>query len=65
MGAPPPLGFAVHTSTPLPADHSRSSVSLMTASKQETAGMRIMFWTWMILIAGGLTVMIVLPLAGR
>ena len=37
----------------------------MTASKQETAGMRIMFWTWMILIAGGLAVMIALPLAGR
>ena len=37
----------------------------MTASKQETTGMRIMFWTWMILIMGGLVVMIVLPLAGR
>jgi hypothetical protein len=37
----------------------------MTGSKQETAGMRIMFWTWMILITGGLAVMIVLPLAGR
>jgi hypothetical protein len=37
----------------------------MTVSKQETAGMRIMFWTWMILIAGGLAVMIVQPLVGR
>jgi hypothetical protein len=37
----------------------------MTLTKQESAGMRIMFWTWMILIAGGLAVMIVLPLTGR
>ena len=53
------------TSTPLRMLDARSSVSLMTVSKQETAGMRIMFWTWMIVIAGGLAVMIVLPLAGR
>jgi hypothetical protein len=37
----------------------------MTQNKQETAGMRVVFWTWMVLIAGGLTVMIVLPLLGR
>jgi len=28
-------------------------------------GMRIMFWTWMILIAAGLAVTIALPLLGR
>jgi len=28
-------------------------------------GMRAMFWIWMTIIAGGLLVMIVLPLAGR
>lgn len=31
----------------------------------ETAGMRVVFWTWLLLIGGGLAVMIVLPLAGR
>ena len=40
-------------------------VSVMTQSKQETTGMRVMFWTWMILIVGGLAVMILLPLLGR
>jgi hypothetical protein len=37
----------------------------MTQMKQDTPGMRLMFWTWMLLIVGGLTVMIVLPLSGR
>jgi len=37
----------------------------MKQTEQETPGMRVMFWTWMLLIAGGLTVMIVLPLLGR
>ena len=37
----------------------------MGESKQETAGMRVVFWTWMGLIFGGLAVMIVLPLLGR
>lgn len=37
----------------------------MTHDEQETAGMRVMFWTWAVLIAGGLIIMIVLPLAGR
>jgi len=27
--------------------------------------MRIVFWTWIVLIAAGLAVMIVLPLLGR
>jgi hypothetical protein len=37
----------------------------MGESKQETTGMRVVFWTWMVLIFGGLAVMIVLPLLGR
>jgi hypothetical protein len=37
----------------------------MEDSKQEVTGMRIMFWTWMVLIVGGLAVMIALPLLGR
>ena len=55
----------VSTSSPLRAHNARASVSVMTPTKQETAGMRSMFWTWMILVAGGLAVMIVLPLLGR
>ena len=53
------------TSSPHRVRSARSSVSAMTLTKQETIGMRTMFWTWMILIAGGLAVMIVLPLLGR
>ena len=53
------------TSSPLRVRTARSSVSAMTPTKQETIGMRGMFWTWMILIAAGLAVMIVLPLLGR
>lgn len=30
-----------------------------------TAAMRAAFWSWMVIIVGGLVVMIVLPLAGR
>jgi len=37
----------------------------MAADKQETYGMRAVFWTWIVLIAGGLAVMIALPLLGR
>jgi hypothetical protein len=37
----------------------------MGDSKQDTTGMRTVFWTWMVLIVGGLAVMIVLPLLGR
>jgi len=37
----------------------------MNETEQDTAGMRVVFWTWMVLIAGGLAVMIVLPLLGR
>ena len=37
----------------------------MGESKQEATGMRVVFWTWMVLIVGGLTVMIALPLLGR
>jgi hypothetical protein len=32
---------------------------------EETPGMRMAFWTWAGIIAFGLAVMIVLPLAGR
>jgi len=28
-------------------------------------GMRAMFWTWMVIIGGGLALMIAIPLAGR
>lgn len=34
-------------------------------SIEETAGMRFAFWTWIVIVFGGLAVMIVLPLAGR
>jgi hypothetical protein len=37
----------------------------MGESEQETTGMRFVFWTWMVLIFGGLAVMIALPLLGR
>ena len=50
---------------PVPVRGRSHIVSVMTQSKQETTGMRVMFWTWMILIVGGLAVMIVLPLLGR
>ncbi len=53
------------TSSPLRVCTARSSVSVMTPTEQETIGMRSMFWTWMILIAAGLAVMILLPLLGR
>jgi len=33
--------------------------------KAGTTGMRVVFWMWMGIIATGLAVMIVLPLAGR
>lgn len=39
--------------------------SRQTDSRQETTGMRVMFWTWFVLIFGGLAVMIALPLLGR
>jgi hypothetical protein len=32
---------------------------------EETAGMRFAFWSWTVIVAGGLIVMIALPLAGR
>lgn len=37
----------------------------MIESSQEHAGRRMVFWTWMTLIAVGLGGMIVLPLTGR
>jgi hypothetical protein len=37
----------------------------MALQEHETYGMRVVFWTWIVLIAGGLAVMIVLPLLGR
>lgn len=30
-----------------------------------TAGMRFAFWSWMVIVIGGLAVMIVIPLTGR
>ena len=53
------------TSSPLPGGVAGSSLSAMGDSKQEATGMRVVFWTWMVLIVGGLTVMIALPLLGR
>ncbi|MFL0412043.1 hypothetical protein ACH0AH_12770 [Microbacterium paludicola] len=32
---------------------------------EETAGMRASFWSWMTIVAGGLAVMIAIPLMGR
>ena len=44
----------------------RASVRGMSADEPDArSGMRLMFWAWMTLIVGGLTIMIVLPLAGR
>ena len=37
----------------------------MNETEQETSGMRVVFWMWVAIIGGGLTVMIVLPLLGR
>lgn len=37
----------------------------MRSTEQDTPGMRLVFWTWMVLIAGGLAIMIALPLLGR
>lgn len=34
-------------------------------SVQETAGMRVAFWSWAVIVGGGLAVMIALPLLGR
>ena len=31
----------------------------------DTPGMRVAFWSWVTIVAGGLAVMIVLPLLGR
>lgn len=30
-----------------------------------TAGMRFAFWSWLVIVLGGLAVMITLPLTGR
>jgi len=53
------------TSSPLPRGNGRVYRHAMGESKQETTGMRVVFWTWLVLIFGGLAVMIVLPLLGR
>jgi hypothetical protein len=37
----------------------------MQRRKPNTEGMAVVFWTWLVLIFGGLAVMIVLPLTGR
>jgi len=34
-------------------------------AREETAGMRWMFWTWMGIIVAGLAAMIAVPLSGR
>lgn len=35
------------------------------AEQQETAGMRVAFWSWMTIIVAGLVAMILVPLSGR
>lgn len=37
----------------------------MSNEDATAAAMRAAFWSWMVIIIGGLLVMIVLPLAGR
>jgi len=37
----------------------------MAEQETESIGMRAMFWTWMVIIGGGLALMIAIPLAGR
>lgn len=32
---------------------------------EETAGMRMSFWSWMTIVVGGLAVMVTIPLMGR
>ncbi|MER7796568.1 hypothetical protein [Microbacterium sp. NPDC096154] len=32
---------------------------------EDTPGMRVAFWSWAVIVAGGLAAMIVLPLLGR
>lgn len=36
----------------------------MAEQQSETVGMRVVFWTWAVIIGGGLAVMITLPLVG-
>jgi hypothetical protein len=37
----------------------------MTAANNGRGGMRFVFWMWIVIIAGGLTIMITIPLLGR
>lgn len=37
----------------------------MSKNETGTAAMRAAFWSWMVIIVGGLLVMVVLPLTGR
>lgn len=37
----------------------------MSGQQKSTAGMRVAFWSWMVIIVGGLLIMLVLPLTGR
>jgi len=37
----------------------------MSAQQKSDVGMRVAFWSWMVIIASGLVVMLVLPLTGR
>lgn len=37
----------------------------MSEGERETAGMRVMFWTWMAIVWVGLAAMIATPLGGR
>lgn len=38
---------------------------MMEKNRAATSAMRTAFWSWMVIISGGLLVTIVLPLAGR
>ncbi|WP_345752476.1 hypothetical protein [Microbacterium rhizophilus] len=45
----------------MPETHSTESKPAI----EETSGMRLAFWSWAIIVGGGLAVMITLPLMGR
>lgn len=38
---------------------------MTNSENSETVGMRVVFWTWLLLIIGGLATMIILPLTGH
>lgn len=37
----------------------------MNRSARDTTGMRVVFWTWMTIIGGGLAFMLIMGLGGR